>query len=141
MITLMHPEIPTDILKPDDETRRSQKTGRPNTSCVTRPVQAGLTGGGTGTVVMAKRLGARVSLIRGITIGARATSASPLPRCGVFVGAGARILGDTAVGGGVDSGVNAVVLKNVPSGAATVGVPARVLAENPAAGGDSPSGR
>ena len=87
-----------------------------------------------GTVVMAKRLGARVSLISGITIGMRATPIFPLLGDDVFVGAGARILGDIVIGDGANIGANAVVLKDVPPGATAVGVPARILSENPAEG-------
>lgn len=87
-----------------------------------------------GTVIMARRLGARVSLISGITIGMRATPDFPLLGDDVFVGAGARILGGIVIGDGANIGANAVVLKDVPPGATAVGVPARILAENPPGG-------
>lgn len=80
-----------------------------------------------GTVVMASRVGARVSLISSITIGMRATPIFPVVGDDVFVGAGARILGNIVVGDGANIGANAVVLKDVPPGATAVGVPARIL--------------
>ena len=80
-----------------------------------------------GTVVMAKRVGANVSLISGITIGMRATPVFPVIGDDVFIGAGARILGGITVGAGASIGANAVVLKDVPPGATAVGVPARIL--------------
>ncbi len=45
----------------------------------------------------------------------------------VFVGVGARILGNLTVGNGARIGTNAVVLKDVPAGATAVGVPARII--------------
>jgi serine O-acetyltransferase len=81
-----------------------------------------------GTVVMAQRVGANVSLVSAITIGMRATPDFPVIGDGVFVGAGARILGAIIVGAGANIGANAVVLKDVPPGATAVGVPARILA-------------
>ena len=80
-----------------------------------------------GTVVMAQRVGANVSLVSAITIGMRATPVFPVIGDGVFVGAGARILGAITVGAGANIGANAVVLKDVPPGATAVGVPARIL--------------
>jgi len=79
-----------------------------------------------GTVVMAHRIGARVSLISGITIGMRRTLIFPTVGDDVFVGAGARILGDITIGSGANIGANAVVLINVPEGATAVGIPAKV---------------
>lgn len=79
-----------------------------------------------GTVVMARRIGARVSLISGITIGMRQTPEFPMLGDDVFVGAGARILGAVTVGDGASVGANAVVLTDVPPGATAVGIPARV---------------
>ena len=79
-----------------------------------------------GTVVMARRIGARVSLISGITIGMRQTHEFPTLGDDVFVGAGARILGAITVGDGASIGANAVVLGDVPPGATAVGIPARI---------------
>ena len=79
-----------------------------------------------GTVVMARRIGARVSLVSGITIGMRRTLDFPILGDDVFVGAGARILGGIVIGEGACIGANAVVLTDVPPGATAVGVPARI---------------
>ncbi len=79
-----------------------------------------------GTVVMARRIGARVSLITAITIGMRETRAFPALGDDVFVGAGARILGDITIGDGASIGANAVVLTDVPPGATAVGIPAKI---------------
>jgi len=45
----------------------------------------------------------------------------------VFIGAGAKILGDIKIGNNVKVGANAVVVKDVPDGATVVGVPAREI--------------
>ena len=44
---------------------------------------------------------------------------------GVFVGAGACLLGEIRVGDNAKIGANAVVLTDVPEGAVMIGVPAR----------------
>ena len=45
----------------------------------------------------------------------------------VFVGAGAKILGNIEIGNNVKIGANAVVLTDIPDGATAVGVPARII--------------
>ncbi len=45
----------------------------------------------------------------------------------VFVGTGARILGNLTIGDDARIGAGAVVLKDVPAGALAVGVPARII--------------
>lgn len=79
-----------------------------------------------GTVISAERIGAQVTLISAITIGMRGEGEFPIVEDGVFVGAGARILGKVTVGAGARIGANAVVLQDVPAGATAVGVPAQL---------------
>ena len=79
-----------------------------------------------GIVISAERIGANVSLISSITIGMRGEGKFPTLEDGVFVGAGARILGGVHVGAGARIGANAVVLQDVPAGATAVGVPAQI---------------
>ncbi|MDX1935128.1 MAG: hypothetical protein SFU56_21225 [Capsulimonadales bacterium] len=90
-----------------------------------------------GTVVMAKSVGANVTLISGITIGMRNELAFPVLGDRVFVGAGARILGKVVIGSDVNIGANAVVIKDVPDGETAVGVPATIRARRPAPTPDS----
>lgn len=45
----------------------------------------------------------------------------------VYVGAGAKVLGDIKIGNNVRVGANAVVLSDVPEGATVVGIPARII--------------
>ena len=45
----------------------------------------------------------------------------------VFIGAGAKILGDITIGDNCVIGANSVVVKSVPSNSIVAGVPAKVL--------------
>ena len=63
-----------------------------------------------------------------VTIGGRSgISGVPIIEDEVFIGAGAKILGDVTIGKGATIGANAVVLQSVPAGAVVAGVPARVI--------------
>jgi serine O-acetyltransferase len=79
-----------------------------------------------GTVVTARRLGAGVTLVSGITIGMRKDDDFPVIGDDVYVGAGARILGAISIGDRAQIGANAVVVKDVPADHVAVGVPATV---------------
>ncbi len=79
-----------------------------------------------GTVITAERIGKNASLISCVTIGMRNTHEFPIIGDNVFIGAGARVLGDITIGDNVNIGANAVVLIDVPSGSTAVGVPAKV---------------
>ena len=70
--------------------------------------------------------GANVRLEHQVTIGAEKRQ-SPVLGDGVFVGAGAKILGEVRVGNGAKIGANAVVVTDIPDHATAVGVPARVV--------------
>jgi serine O-acetyltransferase len=81
----------------------------------------------TGIVINgAVRGGARVHLEHQVTIGAERRQ-SPVLGDGVFVGAGAKIIGPVTLGDGARVGANAVVLHDVPAHATAVGIPARVV--------------
>lgn len=55
-----------------------------------------------------------------------------VPRLGnnVYVGAGAKILGDITIGDNVIIGANSVVLNNIPNNAVVAGVPGRIIKYN-----------
>jgi len=72
----------------------------------------------------AVRGGADVKIEHQVTIGAEKRR-SPVIGNGVFIGAGAKIVGAVTVGDGARVGANAVVLHDVPAGASAVGVPAK----------------
>lgn len=70
--------------------------------------------------------GRGVMLEHQVTIGAERRQ-SPVLGDHVFIGAGARVLGQVRVGDHAKIGANAVVLSDVPSNHTAVGVPARVF--------------
>jgi serine O-acetyltransferase len=81
----------------------------------------------TGVVINGQvKGGANVLIEHQVTIGAERRRA---PRIGsdVFIGAGAKILGDITIGDHSRVGANAVVVDDVPAHATVVGVPAKVV--------------
>ncbi|HEX5322281.1 MAG TPA: hypothetical protein VFW40_00745 [Capsulimonadaceae bacterium] len=79
-----------------------------------------------GNVIYAKAIGENATFIHAVTLGMRNEVAFPRLGNDVFVGAGARILGNVIIGDGARIGANAVVIEDVPAGATAVGVPAKV---------------
>ena len=68
------------------------------------------------------RIGRDVVIGHQVTLGGRDVSpAAPNIEDGVYIGAGAKILGGVTVGRGATVGANAVVTKDVPPGATVVG--------------------
>jgi serine O-acetyltransferase len=87
---------------------------------------------GMGTVIgETAEVGRGVTLLHQVTLGGRGLNATgkrhPTLGDGVFVGAGAKILGRVRVGAGARVGANAVVLSDLPPGSTAVGVPARII--------------
>jgi serine O-acetyltransferase len=81
----------------------------------------------TGVVINGQVRGGRNILIEHqVTIGAERREAPTIGN-GVFLGAGAKILGSVVVGDGARVGANAVVVKDVPAHSTVVGIPARVV--------------
>lgn len=80
-----------------------------------------------GTVIHADRIGKNVSVIASVTVGMRNTWDFPVIGDHVFIGAGARVLGDIHIGSDAVIGANSVVIEDVPEGATVVGVPGRVI--------------
>jgi serine O-acetyltransferase len=60
-----------------------------------------------------------------VTVGTRGSVAGPRIGDDVFIGTGAKILGDITVGDRARIGANAVVIEDVPEGATVVGIPAQ----------------
>lgn len=80
-----------------------------------------------GSVIIAQRIGANATLTHAVTVGMRSTWEFPLIGDGVFIGAGARVLGGICLGNDCTIGANAVVIDDVPDGATAAGVPAHVI--------------
>ena len=74
----------------------------------------------------AVRGGRGVTIEHQVTIGAEGRR-SPILGDGVFLGAGAKIIGAVRIGDFVRIGANAVVVDDVPAHCTAVGVPARVI--------------
>jgi serine O-acetyltransferase len=72
------------------------------------------------------RAGRNLVIEHCVTIGAEKNQ-SPVIGDNVFIGAGAKVIGNVKVGSDVKIGANAVVTRDVPDGATAVGVPARVV--------------
>lgn len=85
--------------------------------------------GGIAVVIHERaHIGRHVMISPCVTIGGRSgISGVPIIDDEVFIGAGAKILGDVTIGKGATIGANAVVLQSVPAGAVVAGVPARVI--------------
>jgi serine O-acetyltransferase len=68
-----------------------------------------------------------------VTIGTSAggRKGAPVIGDGVYVGAGAKIIGKIKVGDGAKISANSLVMTNVPAGATVMGVPARVIMRGP----------
>jgi serine O-acetyltransferase len=84
----------------------------------------------TGVVINGRVTGGEnVFIEHQVTIGAERRR-SPVIGNHVFIGAGAKIIGEVTVGDHSRIGANAVVLEDVPAYATVVGIPARVVRRN-----------
>lgn len=74
----------------------------------------------------AVRCGKNLVIEHGVTIGAEKYQ---FPKLGdnIFIGSGAKVLGNVTIGNNVKIGANAVVVKDVPDNVTAVGVPAKIL--------------
>jgi serine O-acetyltransferase len=66
-------------------------------------------------------------IMQQVTLGQTAEFGAPTLARGVYVGAGAKILGRVHIGENARIGANAVVLKDVPANTTAVGIPARLI--------------
>lgn len=64
-----------------------------------------------------------------VTVGGQGAGNKGVPKIGnnVYIGAGAKILGDIEVGDNVIIGANSVVIKDIPNNAIVAGVPAKII--------------
>ena len=75
-------------------------------------------------------IGDRCGIMHDVTIGTNMTSGVPTIGNDVFIGAGAKVLGEITIGDGALVGANSVITTNVPPGATAIGVPARIFKRN-----------
>lgn len=74
------------------------------------------------------RVGGNCHVLQGVTIGSSGSDKAPLIGNNVYIGAGAKILGDIKVADGVCIGANAVVVKDINECNITVGgIPAQKI--------------
>ncbi len=89
---------------------------------------------GTGVVIGETAIiGDNVTMYHGVTLGGTGKEKGkrhPTIGNNVFIGSGAKILGNIVIGDNVKIGANAVILKNVPSNSTVVGVPGKVVKTN-----------
>lgn len=72
------------------------------------------------------KIGKNCTIYHGVTIGSTG-GYPPVIGNNVFIGCGAKILGEIKIGDNVKIGAGAVVVKDVPDNATVVGVPAHVI--------------
>lgn len=83
-----------------------------------------------GGIVITGKVGANCTVAQQVVIGYKGGfSGGGVPVLGdnVYVGAGAKIIGDVKVGNNVKIGANAVVVHDIPDNATAVGIPAVVV--------------
>lgn len=80
-----------------------------------------------GTTIAPHEIGENCSVIAAVTVGMRNTHAFPRIGDRVFLGAGARVLGDIELGDDARVGANAVVIADVPADTSVAGIPAAPL--------------
>ena len=76
-------------------------------------------------------VGSDVEILNGTTLGATDIRSDkkrhPTIEDGVFLGSGAKILGDITIGKNSKIGANSVVLESVPADSTAIGIPARII--------------
>ena len=78
-------------------------------------------------------IGDNVTMFHGVTLGGTGKEKGkrhPTVGNNVFIGTGAKLLGNIVIGDNVKIGANAVILENVPSNTTVVGVPGRIVKIN-----------
>jgi serine O-acetyltransferase len=73
------------------------------------------------------RIGKRVGIMHGVTIGTNMGPGVPTIGDDVFIGCNASILGGVTIGNGARIAANSLVITDVPEGAVAIGVPAKVM--------------
>lgn len=76
--------------------------------------------------------GNNLIVFQNVTLGHLRGQGGRPPKVGsnVFIGAGAKVLGDVSIGNNVVVGSNSLVMNDVPDGCTVIGVPARVVSKD-----------
>ena len=72
-------------------------------------------------------IGCNTMIMQQVTIGITDKGGPPDIGADVYIGAGAKVLGNVSIGDGARIGANAVVLCDVPARSTAVGVPAKIV--------------
>lgn len=100
------------------------------------------THGGIGVVLHPDcKIGDRVSIGQGVTLGGSFGSSVPIVEDDVWIGPGVRILGGVKIGRNSIIGANAVVVNDVPENSVVGGVPAKIIKTIPPGSLDVSEGR
>ena len=77
-------------------------------------------------------IGCNATIYHGVTIGLGRDKDVQAPVCGdnIYIGTGAKILGEITIGDNVIIGANAVVLNNIPNNCTVAGMPAKIVKIN-----------
>ncbi len=92
---------------------------------------------GTIVVTSRARIGRDCNISQGVTIGQSfrgERAGAPTIGDRVYIGPGAKIFGQIAVGNDVAIGANCVVTRDVPDGAVVVGIPGRIISQDGSSG-------
>ena len=86
---------------------------------------------GTIIISIGAKIGENCRIHAGVNIGANAgKSEAAIIGNNVYIGPGAKIIGDVKIGNNAVIGANAVVTTDVPDGVTVGGVPAKIISEN-----------
>ena len=87
------------------------------------------------------KMGANCTLSQEVTLGTSAGGRSGAPLVGdnVYLGAGAKVIGEVKIGNGANVAANSLVVADVPEGATVMGVPGRVMFKPAAAAAPAPA--
>jgi len=75
-------------------------------------------------------IGDNCTIYQGVTLGGTGKETGkrhPTIGDNVFIGSGAKVLGNITIGNNVKIGANSVVLKDIPENSTAVGIPARII--------------
>ena len=78
------------------------------------------------TIHPATVIGDRCGIMQDVTIGTNMVDGAPIIGDDVFIGAGARVLGNIRIGNNVNIAANSLVISDIPDNVTAMGVPAKV---------------